>query len=140
MAEAKDIDDSLDFLRFFEKYTENSDLGTLIQEKISPDKKRLELSGSKLNEKDFKELSNHKNKPCVSIFIPTQRAGKEVLEEKNKKHLHSEWTQVKKKLKEKEISSDEDKRVQEEIHKLTDVNIKNVDSFLAVKEQEIMTV
>ena len=39
MAEAKDIDDSLDFLRFFEKYTENPDLGTLIQEKISPDKK-----------------------------------------------------------------------------------------------------
>ena len=46
----------------------------------------------------------------------------------------------KKKLKEKEISSDEDKRFQEEIQKLTDVNIKNVDSFLAVKEQEIMTV
>ena len=53
MAEAKDIDDSLDFLRFFEKYTENPDLGTLIQEKISPDKKSLELSGSKLNETDF---------------------------------------------------------------------------------------
>ena len=58
MAEAKDIDDSLDFLRFFEKYTENPDLGTLIQEKISPDKKRLELSGSKLSEKDFKALSD----------------------------------------------------------------------------------
>ena len=58
MAEAKDIDDSLDFLRFFEKYTENPDLGTLIQEKISPDKKSLELSGSKLNETDFKALSD----------------------------------------------------------------------------------
>ena len=46
----------------------------------------------------------------------------------------------KKKLKEKGISSDEDKRFQEEIQKLTDVNIKNVDSCLAVKEQEIMTV
>jgi len=46
----------------------------------------------------------------------------------------------KKKLKDKEISSDEDKRFQDEIQKLTDVNIKNVDSCLAVKEQEIMTV
>ena len=46
----------------------------------------------------------------------------------------------KKKLKDKEISSDEDKKFQEEIQKLTDVNIKNVDSCLAVKEQEIMTV
>ena len=46
----------------------------------------------------------------------------------------------KKKLKGKEISSDEDKKFQEEIQKLTDVNIKNVDSCLAVKEQEIMTV
>ena len=43
MAEAKDIDDSLDFLRFFEKYTENPDLGTLIQEKISTDKKSWNL-------------------------------------------------------------------------------------------------
>ncbi len=46
----------------------------------------------------------------------------------------------KKKLKEKEISSDEDKRFQEEIQKLTNANIKNVDNYLAVKEQEIMTV
>ena len=46
----------------------------------------------------------------------------------------------KKKLKEKEISSDEDKRFQEEIQKLTNANIKNVDSYLSIKEQEIMTV
>ena len=45
-----------------------------------------------------------------------------------------------KKLKEKEISADEDKRFQEEIQKITNANIKNVDSCLAVKEQEIMTV
>jgi ribosome recycling factor len=46
----------------------------------------------------------------------------------------------KKKLKEKEISSDEDKRFQEEIQKLTNANIKSVDSCLAIKEQEIMTI
>ena len=54
MVEAKDINDSLDFLRYFEKYTENPDLGTLIKEKISADKKRLELNGCQLKEEDFK--------------------------------------------------------------------------------------
>ncbi|MCM8569985.1 hypothetical protein NE848_11385 [Gramella jeungdoensis] len=55
---------------------------------------------SMINEKEFKKLAGHKNEVCVSIFIPTQRAGKEVLEEKNKKHLHSEWVQIRKELKE----------------------------------------
>tara|TARA_B100000929_G_C15471317_1_gene407965 strand:+ start:296 stop:1444 length:1149 start_codon:yes stop_codon:yes gene_type:complete len=73
-----------------------------------------------INEKDFKELSNHKNKPCVSIFIPTQRAGKEVLEEKNKKHLHSEWTQVKKKLKDKNVSEETIEKMGEPIQELID--------------------
>ena len=39
MAEAKDIDDSLEFLRHFDKNTENSDLSSLIREKLSLDKK-----------------------------------------------------------------------------------------------------
>ena len=39
----------------------------------------------------------------------------------------------KKKLKEKEISFDEDKRFQEEIQKLTNANIKNVDSYLVTR-------
>ncbi len=56
-----------------------------------------------INEQEFKKLANVKNDACVSIFIPTQRAGKEVLEEKNKKHLHSEWVQIRKKLKENNI-------------------------------------
>ena len=46
----------------------------------------------------------------------------------------------KKQLKDKEISSDEDNRFQEEIQRLTDANIKTVDDLLAKKEQEIMTV
>ncbi len=59
---------------------------------------------SMINDQEFKKLANYKNETCVSIFIPTQRAGKEVLEEKNKKHLHSEWTQVKKMLKEQNVA------------------------------------
>ena len=45
MVEAKDIDDSLDFLRYFEKNTKNTELGCLIQEKISRDKKSLAING-----------------------------------------------------------------------------------------------
>jgi len=57
MAEAKDIDDSLDYLRYFEKNTANPDLGTLIQEKISSDRESLKLHGCKLKEEDFKAIS-----------------------------------------------------------------------------------
>ena len=48
MAEAKDIDDSLSYLRHFEKNTANPDLGTLIQEKISADGESLKLNGCQL--------------------------------------------------------------------------------------------
>lgn len=56
-----------------------------------------------INENEFKKIAGHKNQNCVSVFIPTQRAGKEVLEEKNKKHLYSEWVQIRKELKEKGV-------------------------------------
>tara|TARA_B100000575_G_scaffold293453_1_gene304909 strand:- start:1695 stop:2252 length:558 start_codon:yes stop_codon:yes gene_type:complete len=46
----------------------------------------------------------------------------------------------KKKLKVKEISSDDDKRFQDEIQKITDANIKTIEDLLAVKEKEIMTI
>ena len=73
---------------------------------------------SMINEQDFKSLANYKNETCVSIFIPTQRAGKEVLEEKNKKHLHSEWTQVKKKLKENNTGDEIIEKIGAPIQKL----------------------
>ena len=57
MAEAKDIDDSLEFLRYFEKNTENPDLGSLIQEKVSVDKKSLNLLSCQLKEEDFKAIA-----------------------------------------------------------------------------------
>ncbi|GAD78339.1 ribosome recycling factor [Vibrio ezurae] len=43
-------------------------------------------------------------------------------------------------LKDKEISEDEDRKAQEEIQKLTDVAVKNVDEVLAAKEKELMEV
>ncbi|WP_424493535.1 hypothetical protein [Salinimicrobium sp. GXAS 041] len=52
-----------------------------------------------LTEEQFKKLANVDNQPCISIFIPTQRAGKEVLEEKAKGELKSQWKKVVEKLK-----------------------------------------
>jgi len=43
-------------------------------------------------------------------------------------------------LKEKEISEDEDRKAQEEIQKLTDAAVKNIDDVLAQKEKELMEV
>ena len=48
--------------------------------------------------------------------------------------------QLKKLLKEKAISEDEERRAQDDVQKLTDRNISDVDKLLVVKEQEIMTV
>ncbi|WP_318448435.1 ribosome recycling factor [Photobacterium leiognathi] len=47
---------------------------------------------------------------------------------------------VKALLKDKEISEDDDRRAQDEIQKLTDDAIKNIDAVLEVKEKELMEV
>ncbi|MEH6531677.1 ribosome recycling factor [Photobacterium frigidiphilum] len=43
-------------------------------------------------------------------------------------------------LKDKDISEDDDRRAQDEIQKLTDVAVKNIDTVLEVKEKELMEV
>lgn len=43
-------------------------------------------------------------------------------------------------LKEKEISEDEDRKAQDEIQKITDASVKDIDELLAVKEKELMEV
>lgn len=43
-------------------------------------------------------------------------------------------------LKDKEISEDEDRKAQEDIQKITDAAVKNIDELLAVKEKELMEV
>jgi ribosome recycling factor len=48
--------------------------------------------------------------------------------------------QLMKLLKDKEISEDDDRRGQEDIQKLTDRFVAEIDKLLATKEQEIMTV
>lgn len=49
-------------------------------------------------------------------------------------------TDVKEALKEKMISQDEEKKTQEEIQKLTDKHVAEIDGALAAKEKEIMQV
>ncbi|MCH4823226.1 hypothetical protein ML462_08565 [Gramella lutea] len=75
---------------------------------------------SMINENEFKKLADYEHGTCISIFIPTERAGKEVLEGKNKKHLHSEWTQIKKKLKEDDLSESSIEKISKPIQKLID--------------------
>ena len=48
--------------------------------------------------------------------------------------------ELKKKLKEKVISEDENKKFEKNIQKLTDVNIENIDKILAEKEKEILQI
>lgn len=48
--------------------------------------------------------------------------------------------ELKKKLKDKEISEDEERRSQEQIQKLTDKFIAEVDSLLSQKEKELMEI
>ncbi|MGV3003060.1 ribosome recycling factor [Vibrio sp.] len=43
-------------------------------------------------------------------------------------------------LKDKDISEDEDRKAQDEIQKITDAAVKNIDELLAVKEKELMEV
>jgi ribosome recycling factor len=47
---------------------------------------------------------------------------------------------VKEALKEKMISQDEEKKAQEEIQKLTDKHVAEIEQVLAAKEKEIMQV
>ena len=48
--------------------------------------------------------------------------------------------ELKKKLKEKVISEDENKKFEKNIQKLTDTNIENIDKILAEKEKEILQI
>ena len=48
--------------------------------------------------------------------------------------------QLKKMLKDKAISEDEERRVQDEVQKLTDRHVVEIDRMLADKEKEIMTI
>lgn len=61
---------------------------------------------SLISEQEFEKLSQKKNDLCISIFFPTQRGGKDVLEGKNQLSLKSKWQEVKKKLEKDGVPSE----------------------------------
>jgi hypothetical protein len=71
-----------------------------------------------ISQQEFEELAQFTNEVCVSIFIPTQRAGKDVLEEKSRIHLKSKWNEVKRQLEKNGITADKIEKIGEPIVKL----------------------
>ncbi|MFZ0490711.1 MAG: hypothetical protein WBV11_07630 [Salegentibacter sp.] len=59
-----------------------------------------------ISQQEFEKLAQTKNEICVSIFIPTERGGKEVLEGKDSTHLKSQWQQTEKELEKKGVSAE----------------------------------
>ena len=56
MKEAKDIDDSLEFLRSFEKHANNTELGELVLQRLDRHNKSLNLQGNRFTEIEFQSL------------------------------------------------------------------------------------
>lgn len=73
-----------------------------------------------INEQEFEKLSNYTNEVCVSIFIPTQRGGKEVLEGKNQLNLKSQWQEIKNKLEEKGVEKSRIEKIGKPVLNLVD--------------------
>ncbi|HET8753230.1 MAG TPA: hypothetical protein VFM59_02635 [Salinimicrobium sp.] len=71
----------------------------------------------------FEALAKFDNNPCISIYIPTHRAGKDVLEEKDRIQLKSQWKKVFEKLKEMNLSTDKIEKLGKPVEQLlTDNN------------------
>lgn len=60
-----------------------------------------------LTKEKFESLANFDNSPALSIYMPTNRSGKDVLEEKDRIQLKSQWKKVYEKLKSLGTSQDE---------------------------------
>lgn len=76
-----------------------------------------------LKREKFEALAKFETKPCISIYIPTHRAGKDVLEEKDRIQLKSQWKKVFEKLKGMNLSPDEIKKLGKPVEQLlTDNN------------------
>ncbi|QED36881.1 hypothetical protein FK178_03765 [Antarcticibacterium arcticum] len=73
-----------------------------------------------ISKEDFTSLALFNNDVCVSIYIPTQRGGKDVLEGKNQRHLKSKWKEVKTRLEEKGVSKDKIENMAGPVLKLID--------------------
>lgn len=107
-----------------EKAIQTSDLGLNPQN----DGNLIRLPIPTLNEDRRKELFKH----CKKLSEESKVAIRNLRRDSNEK--------VKKASKDKQITQDEEKKILDEIQKLTDKFIKLVDDQLAAKEKEIMEV
>lgn len=60
---------------------------------------------SLLSKNELEILMQNENEVCISLFIPTNRKGKEVNEGKDKSLLKSRWDECKKQLEQKQIAA-----------------------------------
>lgn len=66
-----------------------------------------------LTKEQFENLAKFDNNPCISIFLPTQRIGKDVLEEKDRIQLKSQWKKATEKLREMGVEKEKIEKIGE---------------------------
>ncbi len=71
-----------------------------------------------ISQQEFGKLSRYANELCISIFIPTQSAGAEVLERKNRINLKSKWNAIRQQLEKSGISAQRIKNIGKPIEEL----------------------
>lgn len=110
-------------LKEIESAIVKSDLG------MSPmnDGKVIRLKVPELTEDRRKDLVKNIKKICEDARVAVRMVRRDANDE------------LKKQLKDKAISEDDNKRAQDEVQKLTDDYIKKVDTLAADKEKELMT-
>jgi ribosome recycling factor len=111
-------------LKEIESAIVKSDLG------MSPmnDGKVIRLKVPELTEDRRKDLVKNIKKICEDARVAVRMVRRDANDD------------LKKQLKDKAISEDENKRFQDEVQKLTDDYIKKIDQLAADKEKELMTV
>ena len=82
------------------------------------------------------DLTEDRRKELIKILKSMGEKGKVAI--RNIRREANE--ELKKKLKDKKISEDENKNYEKNIQKLTDSNIKNIDKILSEKEKEIIQI
>ena len=107
-----------------EKAIQKSDLGL----NPSNDGKIIRLVFPELNEERRKDLTKVASKGAEETKVAIRSIRRDAIE------------QIKKMKKNSEITEDDQKKAEEDIQKLTDANIKDVDKITAEKEKEIMDV
>ncbi len=73
-----------------------------------------------LTREQFEKLAKFDNNPCISMFMPTDRQGKDVLQEKDRIQLKSQWKKATEKLKEKGLSQDKIDNIGKPLENLLD--------------------